>query len=127
MASKPVSGGGIRSNKRVEVGIRAGSPSANKVSPGGVSQFGSATGDRPRPGMGGHTGQNTSQPVFVGTKPQTSLLGNAKASDVGKGGPGTGRNVYRTGYQSLRGPLAGPAPVQGRDILSEYGPDKRLP
>jgi hypothetical protein len=121
-----LSGGGINSNKRVEVGVRTGSRTADKISPGGVSQFGSGVGDRPRPG-GGHTGQNTAQPVFVGTKPQAAMLGNAKATDVGKGGPGSGRTIYRTGYQCQHGtPVQGSSPAR-RDILSEYGPDKRLP
>jgi hypothetical protein len=121
-----LSGGGINSNKRVEVGLRTGSRTANKVSPKGVSQFGSATGDKPRPG-GGHTGQPTAQPVFVGQKPQQALLGNQKATDVGGGGPGKGRTIYRTGYQSQYGNVAGNPKPQGRDILSGYGPDKRLP
>ena len=120
------SGGGINSNKRVEVGVRRGTASADKVSPGGVSQLGSATGDRLR-APGAHTGQPTSVPVFVGTKPQAAMLGNAKATDVGKGGPGSGRTIYRTGYQCQHGtPVQGSSPAR-RDILSEYGPDKRLP
>jgi hypothetical protein len=114
------SGGGINSNKRVEVGVRRGTASADKVSPGGVSQLGSATGDRLR-APGAHTGQPTSVPVFVGTKPQAAILGNQKASDVGKGGPGSGRTVYRTGYQSLRGPVAGSPKPQGRDFLGGLG------
>jgi hypothetical protein len=120
------SGGGITSNKHVEVGIRTGSRTANKVSPGGVSQLGSGIGDKPRSG-GGHTGKPTSASVFIGRKPQAAILGNQKARDVGGGGPGKGRTIYRTGYQSQYGDVAGSPKPQGRDILSGYGPDKRLP
>jgi hypothetical protein len=119
-----LSGGGINSNKRVEVGVRTGSRTADKVSPGGVSQFGSGVGDRPRPG-GGHTGRSTAQPVFVGTKPQAAMLGNAKATDVGNGGPGKGRTVYRTGTQCQYGDVAGSPQPQGRDFLGGFGPDRR--
>jgi hypothetical protein len=117
-----LSGGGIQSSKRVEVGVRTGSP-ANKVSPGGVSQLGTAIGDKPRSG-GGHTGQNTAVPVFSGQKPQAAALGNAKALDVQGGGPGKGRTVYRTGTQSQYGDVAGSPKPQGREIL---GPDRRRP
>jgi hypothetical protein len=124
MASKPVSGGGIRSSVVKNVGVRTGSRSADKLSPAGVSQLGYAPGDRPRPG-GGHTGQSTALPVFVGAKPQAAMLGNAKALDIGREGPGTGRTVMRSGSQAQHGPVAGPGPVQGRDILGGFGPERR--
>jgi hypothetical protein len=45
------------------------------------------------------------------------------ALNVGKGGPGTGRTVMRSGSQGTHGSVnPGHAPAR-RDILSEYGPD----
>jgi hypothetical protein len=117
------SGGGINSTVVRSVGVRTGPASTNKVSPAGVAQYGRAMGDQIRPG-GGHTGKNSAEPVFQGTMPKV-MLGNAKATDVGKGGPGTGRTVMRSGSQSQHGPVAGSPKPQGRDILGGYGPDRR--
>ena len=47
--------------------------------------------------------ENSALPVNQGTMSQVRL-GNDLARNVGGGGPGTGRTVYRTGY---RGPMAG--------------------
>ena len=47
-------------------------------------------------------------------------LGNAKALDVGKGGPATGRTVYPSGSQ--HGLKDNPM-KQGHDILNDYGPN----
>jgi hypothetical protein len=43
-------------------------------------------------------------------------------------GPGAGREVMRSGGQGCHGtPAQGNPPAQGRDTLSEYGPDYRRP
>jgi hypothetical protein len=47
-------------------------------------------------------------------------MGNAVATNVGKGGPGAGRTVMRSGSQSQHGPIVGPAPVIGRDIWKDF-------
>jgi hypothetical protein len=71
---------------------------------------------------GSYTTENAALPVLQGTKPQVPL-GNAVATNVGAGGPGTGRTVYQTGYQSMHG-----APVQGspspkRSIFDQFPPE----
>jgi len=119
---KKVSGGGIRSNKLVNVGVKTGPASTNVVSPRGVSQYGYATGSRIS-STGSYTTENTSLPV-VERKAGESVLGHVKALDVGKGGPGTGRTIYKSGYQSLHGaPVKGSTP-KARDILGEFGRER---
>jgi hypothetical protein len=115
-----LTGGGIQSTVNRSVGVRAGKSTTNVVSPRGTSQLGAAQSGKMR--QGAHTAVNTSLSVFE-RKAAEQPLGNAVALNVGKGGPGTGRTTYPSGYQALHG-----APVQGstpkpRDILSEFGPE----
>jgi hypothetical protein len=118
--AKIISGGGITGNKVKSVGVRAGGPSTNKISPRGVSQYGYATGSRPNK-SGGYSTENTALPVNVGTMSQVPM-GNAIATNVGKGGPGTARTVMRSGSQMMHGaPAPGNAPPSRGDILSQYG------
>jgi hypothetical protein len=119
-----LSGGGIRSRVNVKVGVKGGSRSADKVSPAGLSQYGTAQGGNLRQ-AGSFTGVNSATPVFSGSKANPVPFGNAKALDVGKGGVGTGRTVYRSGYQSQwGGAVQGSSPAR-KDILSEFGPERR--
>jgi hypothetical protein len=55
--------------------------------------------------------------------------GNEVALNVGKGGCGTGRTLYKTGSQGQQGATSpgNPRPVPDRHILSSYGPDYRRP
>ena len=83
-----ISGGGITSNKLVHVGVRTGQP-AKGTSPGAADQFGQAIGAKRAvelPEQG---------PAYQSGVP----LGNAKATDVGGGGVGTGRTVMPAGSQ----------------------------
>ena len=116
-----LSGGGITSNKLVRPGVRSGPPSTNKIDPRGVSQYGYATGSKMKE-PGSFTTENSALPVNQGTGAQVPM-GNAVALIVGGGGPGTGRTLYRTGTQAVHGPVAGPAPVRGREILGAFGPE----
>jgi hypothetical protein len=117
-----LTGGGIQSSKRVEVGLRTGSRSADKASPRGVSQLGISQGGRLRQ-EGSHTSKPSGSPMYEGTKPSPVELGNSKARDVGGGGVGTGRTIYPSGFQSLHGqPVQGSTPAS-RDTLAEYGPE----
>jgi hypothetical protein len=116
-----LSGGGINSRVVKRVGIRTGPASTNKISPRGVSQYGYATGST-LTREHSFTTKNSALPVNQGTMKQVPL-GNAVALNVKGGGPGTGRTIHRTGTQQLHGSVAGPAPIQGRDILSGYGPE----
>jgi hypothetical protein len=118
---KSTSGGGISSNKLVRVGVKSGAPSSNKISPRGVSQFGYATGSMLR-GEHNYTTKKSALPVNMGTMKQIPL-GNQLSTNVGKGGPGAGRTIHRTGYQGMHGSpvqCSTPAP---RDILSQFGPE----
>jgi hypothetical protein len=83
-----ISGGGITSNKLVQVGVRTGQP-AKGTSPGAADQFGAAQG-RQRAVREPEQG-----PAFQsGVK-----LGNEVATNVGAGGPGTGRTTRAAGSQ----------------------------
>jgi hypothetical protein len=99
---KAKSGGGITMNKNVSGKVRGGSRSADKISPAGLSQYGTAQGGNLRQ-AGSFTGVNSATPVFSGSKANPVPFGNAKALDVGAGGVGTGRTIYRSGYQSQHG------------------------
>jgi hypothetical protein len=55
----------------------------------------------------------------------SQMLGNQKALDVGGGGPGKGRTVYKPGFQGTHGPVNRGSAPPPRDILSEFGPEKR--
>jgi hypothetical protein len=86
--AKQISGGGATSNKRREVSVKAGSPNTRKINPGAVSNIGISqvfTGSSPK--------------VVAGEVKDFVPLGNAVALNVGKGGPGTGREVLRCGTQ----------------------------
>jgi hypothetical protein len=116
-----LSGGGISMNKNVSGKVRAGPPNTNLISARGVSQIGYATGSRMKE-PGSFTTENSALRVKEGTAAQVPL-GNQLATNVGGGGPGTGRTVMRTGSQSLHGSVAGPAPVQGRSVFAQFPPE----
>src|SRR5215467_3018881 len=101
MANKIRSGGGINSNKRVEVPIRTGKTARN-VNPGGISNLGSSIGQGSTQGHRSAAG-NPSTKFFKGDYPGGSVgaqkLGNQVSAEY-KEGPGGGRTIYRTGSQS---------------------------
>jgi hypothetical protein len=114
-------GGGIASNKHVQTSVRTGAGSFN-ARPAGAAQIGLMVGDHAT-----HTGKSTG---YTGEKlhgPASrnfpTRLGNEVALNVGKGGPGTGRDVHASGSQGQHGSPAGNAPARSRDILSSFGPD----
>jgi hypothetical protein len=88
------SGGGLTSNKLVNVGVRTGGPS-KATSPGAANQIGQTNAFKNEQVDGAGRGNRSPVP-----------LGNAKALAVGKGGCGTDRQVYRSGSQSIHGPVA---------------------
>jgi len=107
------SGGGVGMNKNVRVGVRAGPASTNVMSPAGVSALGIAK-------------ARTVEPIKTGTAAQVPL-GNQVATNVGRGGPGTGRTLYgQSGLQGQHGPAnpGNPRPVPQSHPLSEFGPNK---
>ena len=99
--SKAKSGGGITSNKFVQPGIRTGAPS-KATSPCAASELGQSVAFK-------------KENVEVGPAYHSGVkLGNEKALDVGKGGPGAGRTVMKSGSQNQWGP-----PNQGESPRSE--------
>ena len=121
----PKSGGGIQSRVVSNVYRPKVEPVANKASPAGAGQLGAAVQFRKEPLIQGR-GYN---PAGV---PATGIPGkyNAKTS-----GPGSLRTTYASGSQSHYGATAlsavnkAPDPSatgnRGRDILSDFGPERR--
>jgi hypothetical protein len=114
-------GGGPNSRNVKEVPQRLGTP-ARGISPGAVSQIGSAVGNHATEGAAvlRYRGEN----YLVGKTPAGGAvpLGNQIATNVGGGGPGAGRTIHHCGSQSELSPTRSPV-ASGRDILSSYGPD----
>jgi hypothetical protein len=121
---KRLTGGGIQSSKLVRVGVRTGPPNTRIINPVGVAQLGAAQGGRMK-GPESFTGINTAVPILQGTARRVRS-GNAVAAST-VAGPGGSRTIYKSGYQSLTPPARPMDGQKGRDILSEYGPDKWKP
>lgn len=105
------SGGGISGNKNVNVGVRTGLGSKGS-SPASANQLGQSLAFK-------------REVVDSGRGYNAAKFGNEVALNVGKGGPGTGRTVHHCGSQGTHGAVAGAPRPAGREILSEFGPDKR--
>ena len=86
--AKARSGGGIRMNKNVSVGLKTGKD-AKGIAPSAAASFGILGAFR-------ITSTGVGSPI---SKP----LGNELARNVGKGGPGTGRDIHPTGSQGHHG------------------------
>jgi hypothetical protein len=113
-------GGGIASNKNVNVGVRKGAP-ATGVRPAAVSQWGSSIGNKITDG--GKTAYRGEKYATATPAGGNVPLGNQVALNVGGGGPGKGREVMRSGAQGVHGPVAGTSKPAGREILRDFGPD----
>ena len=101
------SGGGATMNKNVSPGVRTGSPS-KATSPCAASELGQSVAFK-------------KESVEVGPAYHSGVkLGNEKALDVGKGGPGAGRTVMKSGSQNQWGP-----PNQGETRGAVRGFDTR--
>ena len=110
--NKIKSGGGLTSNKLVRPNVRTGQPYKG-TSPAAADYLGQAT-------------AFPKEQVEVGPAYTGSKLGNELALNVKGGGPGTGRTVHHCGSQGTHGSVnPGHSPPAGRDILSEFGPEKR--
>jgi hypothetical protein len=111
-----LTGGGINSRVNVKPPVRTGGPN-RAASPSGVGQIGQTLGNI----KGGKL--RPAEPIFQGSALQ-STLGNAKALDVGAGGPGAGRVTMRSGSQMQHGPSTGSVrPGRTGDLLREFGKD----
>lgn len=124
--AKKDSGGGLTSNKLVRPPVRTGAP-AMGVRPGYPDQLGSMKGN--------HAMDRGDVPAKLTpmqtVKPPISVpLGNQVAGNVGAGGPGAGRTVMRSGSQGQHGAVnpgeggSRPSRVTGKDILSDFGPER---
>jgi hypothetical protein len=124
MVSGNQKGGGYGSRQHVETTVRTGTGSRG-ANPGGVGQLGQKQGDHvTRGGSSDYRGD----PLHSGRSFNPVKFGNEIATNVGKGGPGTGRNLYgQSGSQGCHGqPASGnPRPTPDRHIISSYGPDYR--
>jgi hypothetical protein len=106
--AKAVSGGGPKMNKNVSPPMR--NPTQTRsISPGGVSELGSAMGS-----LKGHG--NAATPLFDAKAAPQTKFGNEAAKNVGAGGPGTGRTIYERGVQGQHGASVGSAPGPARGI-----------
>jgi hypothetical protein len=108
---------GISSKNLVHPKVRTGTGSRG-THPGGVAQLGQHTGDHTtnRPGSTGYRGE----PPHNNRNFNPVKYGNELATNVGRGGPGTGRTLYgQAGSQGCHGqPAAGnPPPNRQRDAL----------
>jgi hypothetical protein len=108
---KKLSGGGIQSNKNVSPPVRTGGPN-RATSPGAADQIGQATSFKKE------------QVDFGRALP--SKLGNELALNVSGGGPGKGRETFRSGSQGFHGSAvqgetrpSGTADRGPRSILNE--------
>jgi hypothetical protein len=114
-------GGGPNSRVNKSVSVRTGIP-ARGISPGAVSQFGSS--------VGNHATDHRANLPYKGERYLEGKtpaggnvpLGNQVALNVGKGGAGTGRTIYKTRSQSGM-PSTPRAIGPTRDTLAEFGPD----
>jgi len=109
------SGGGIGMNKNVQPSVRTGGGSKS-TRPAGTAQVGL---------MYGTHVTNRCESDYRGEKLhnpernfQPTKFGNEVALNVGKGGPGTGRDVHSAGSQSCHGDVAGTRRPAGRGILN---------
>jgi hypothetical protein len=119
MVSK--AGGGINSNKKVEVGVKTGSARSG-VNPGFAGQIGPALGTHI---MDGKEVRGAPVPMKTAAQPYPSKLGNEVALNSGQR-PGQGRTVHGRGSQGQHGGVAqGEGVAKGRDILSGYGPESK--
>jgi hypothetical protein len=97
-------GGGIGSRVNREVAVRYGQR-AERISEKGTSQIGQSMGNHITERKG--TVSGAVEKVRGELRPQGTPgsvpLGNQIAGNVGKGGPGTGRDVQRCGSQGVHG------------------------
>jgi hypothetical protein len=111
------SGGGINSRNVKSVSVRTGS-AARAQNPRGVSQIGQALSNHATDTSKRLT--KSVEPVRGAAMPGVKL-GNELATNVGGGGPGTGRTTMRSGSQQGLTPAKPMA--AGHDILNDFGPD----
>jgi hypothetical protein len=114
MAMKGSGGGGYGSRPHVEKSVRTGTGSRG-TRPAGVAMFGQI--------QGSHVTSNREsdyrgERLHNDRSFQPVKFGNELALNVGKGGPGKGREVLPCGGQGTHGSVAGTRSPAGRGILT---------
>jgi hypothetical protein len=117
--AKVKSGGGF--NKRVEVGVRAGPPQTNVINKSAVAHLGNKVGSHIT--EGGDI-LRKKEPLVKGTASQVRSGNDVAASTVC--GVGGSRTIYRTGSQGTHGNVNPGSSPPRTDILSGYGPEKKV-
>jgi hypothetical protein len=116
--AKGSGGGGYHSRQHVEKSVRTGSGSRG-THPGGVAQLGQHVGDKATHGRSKGSGYR-GEPLHNNRSFQPVPFGNSVALNVGAGGPGTGRTIYKTGSQCQTGTNPGnPRPNPRHDALEQ--------
>ena len=117
------SGGGLTSRKYnpVREGTRE-KPATHKISEEAAAQLGASVGFK-------------APTLYQSHGFQPVRHGNELATNVGKGGPGAGRTIHRSGSQGTHGPVSqgvkdwapdvSATGTRGVDILKGYGPERR--
>jgi hypothetical protein len=114
-------GGGEGSNKHTKITPVVGSNQTRKTNVDAVSNSGRAVGNHASDSGGGNTTTRPNVPLHQPAKAAT-MLGNAKALEVGRGGPGTGRTVHPSGGQSYYGQAENlQGMVDSRGSISPHG------
>ena len=115
----PAGGMGSRVVTERPVRVGAGSRSTN---PGGVGQLGNMQGSHV---TRGEDSNYRGDPLHSGRSFNPVPFGNQVALNVGKGGPGTGRDVHASGSQGVHGGTnpGNPRPVPARHVIESYGPE----
>jgi hypothetical protein len=110
--AKVSAGGGARLNKLKRIGVNYGPSSTNKVSPSAADQLGQHL-----------TAPKQAQPLYtgIGLQPDSGNMLAAKTDCR----PGGSRTVYKTGYQSLHGPVAQGATGLAAPDIPGTAPSKR--
>jgi hypothetical protein len=109
--------GGVGSKNIVRPGVRTGA-AATGYNPGRVGQIGSALGNHAEHGP--VRGDPREAPHTARPAGGEMRLGNEVATNVGKGGPGTGRRVMASGSQGMHGPVNRGNPPPTGDVLAGW-------
>jgi len=112
-------GGGLHSKQTVHSRNPKVEPRARAINPSAVNQLGNFDGDHVT-----HRGDST------GYRGEPLVRGAGYNAPVGPtnmmpSGPGSGREVMRSGQQGQHGSVAGSRAPQGRDILGSFGPESK--
>jgi hypothetical protein len=112
---------GISSNKLVRPAVQTGA-AASGINKGAASQIGASQGNKITDKTGTVSG---GVEAYKTASPYACKLGNEVALNS-KSAPGQGRTIYKTGTQMTHGEVnRGEGTVgRGKDILSEYGPER---